>query len=650
MASSSSSSSSSTTRKRKAPNTITVTPEENIEPDEQQRLENVLREITGAENVVIVENAAVPTASAEVFTVRVPRPNDDLGLKIIRFRISPPGDGKSQLDQHFGHIKRLRDRNLNRGQEGINKADNAKEMATLIYNTGNGMRQTSGHVIAFDRKNTHKKDPSLPSRVKKIMTVTKEIERLPNGDLVFREHTGFGNGIVLAFEDQEMLWTSDIALKGAVPALAYTTVAIPSAGDTKLVQYARTIKSEKTREIEQSNKIQKKTARLMYIEKQSAIQSTTATGQALFGLHRCNVTNANGAMCTAVYTRSRGLEKHTSKNTHTFPSAFNVTPELAVGDFATSPAAMAAAYSTVNVRPAGIEHRVEMLLKSRNDNMQRTIVSAQYTGNARTGMEKKKIVYKTMIQIQELKDMYMEGVSSSGKTVTPEVAYERMKTRVTTDGIRFYSKSSENGELLNVNQIKQYFSKLHSAYNKNKNGNGSGASEGRRKRQKKTLEESSALTKGVLKGLNAATVELLLPTIPTFGVLARMKNELVNAAAHLLGSNLASATQKLLTWREAAREKLNIPPYVEEEQRVGGEEEDVGVVEMTIPVEEGKEGEGETVAMEEEEETIEEWDPNKVYAKGDVIDWDGTIWRALVDEPNESEEDWGKVELEDEGE
>ena len=83
--------------------------------------------------------------------------------------------------------------------------------------------------------------------------------------------------------------------------------------------------------------------------------------------------------------------------------------------------------------------------------MQRTIVSAQYTGNARTGMEKKKTVYKTMIQIQELKDMYMEGVSSSGKTVTPEVAYERMKTRVTTDGIRFYSKSSENGELLNVN-------------------------------------------------------------------------------------------------------------------------------------------------------------------------------------------------------
>jgi hypothetical protein len=644
--SSSSSSSSTSPRKRKAPpNTITVTPEENIEPDERQRLENVLREITGAENVVIVENAAVPPATAEVFTVRVPRPNDDLGLKIIRFRISPPGDGKSQLDQHFGHIKRLRDRNLNRGQEGINKADNAHEMATLIFNTGNGITQTTGHVIAFNRRNTHKKDPSLPSRIKKIMTVTKEIERLPNGDLVFREHTGFGNGIVLSVKDQEMLWTNDIALKGAVPALAYTTVAIPSAGDTKLVQYARTIKSEKTREIEQSKKLQKKTARLMFIEKQSAIQSSTASGQALFGLHRCNVTNANGAMCTAVYTRSCGLKKHTSKNTHTFPSAFNVTPELAVGNFASSPDALAAAYSTVNVRLTGIADRVELLLKSRNDNMQRTIVSAQYPGNARTGMEKKKIVYKTLIQIQELKAMYMEGVNSSGKTVTPEVAYERMKTKVTVDGIRFYSKSSENGELLNVNQIKQYFSKLHSAYNKNKDG--SSASDGRRKKQKRTLDESSTLTEGVLKGLGAATVQLLLPTIPTFGALARMKNELVNAAAHVLGSNLAKATQKLLTWREAAREKLNMPPYVEEEGRGGGEEEDVGVIEMTVPVEEG---ESATVAMEEEEETIEEWNAYTVYAKGDVIDWDGTIWKALVDEPTESEEDWGKVELEDEGE
>ena len=87
-----------------------------------------------------------------------------------------------------------------------------------------------------------------------------------------------------------------------------------------------------------------------------------------------------------------------------------------------------------------------------------------YRGSARTGMEKKKIIYKTDIQKKSLLDMYMEGVRSSGSTVTAEAAHERMKCKLTNDGLRFYSSTSGNGVLLSVNQIKQYFSTLHKAY------------------------------------------------------------------------------------------------------------------------------------------------------------------------------------------
>ena len=72
------------------------------------------------------------------------------------FSISPPGDGKSLLDQHFGHLKGRRDKNLDRGEEGKNKADNAYQTATPIFDTGNGIRQTKAWVVTFDRKQTHR--------------------------------------------------------------------------------------------------------------------------------------------------------------------------------------------------------------------------------------------------------------------------------------------------------------------------------------------------------------------------------------------------------------------------------------------------------------------------------------------------------------
>ena len=88
--------------------------------------------------------------------MRVPNASDELGLKIICFRISPPGDGKSLLDQHFGHLKGRCDKNLDCGEEGKNKADNAYQTATPIFDTGNGIRQTKAWVITFDRKQTHR--------------------------------------------------------------------------------------------------------------------------------------------------------------------------------------------------------------------------------------------------------------------------------------------------------------------------------------------------------------------------------------------------------------------------------------------------------------------------------------------------------------
>jgi len=183
----------------------------------------------------------------------------------------------------------------------------------LIYDTGSGLRNTVASVITFDRTHTHNKDPTLPARLKKLMTVVKEIKRLPNGDLIFREHTGFGRGIILTAAQQETMWSTDPNLKHAVPQLVYTIVDVPSAADTAQVQHARTIKSDKIKKEKKKKELEEKGGRKKYLEEQQSIQMNTASAQTADGLHRCCKKNDVGAQCVHVFTHAQGLENHLKK-------------------------------------------------------------------------------------------------------------------------------------------------------------------------------------------------------------------------------------------------------------------------------------------------------------------------------------------------
>jgi hypothetical protein len=666
---------------KKKPAPRVAVPDQDLDASEQERLQATLRKVTGTEvYVVLPETPNTNTCTTEdgadedfeatetiAITLRVPDASDELGLKIIVFRISAPGEGKSLLDQHFGHVKGVRDRNLNRGEDGKDKADDACETAQLIYNTGSGLRNTVASVITFDRKLTHNKDPTLPARLKKLMTVIKEIKRLPNDDLIFREHTGFGRGIILTAAQQETMWSTDANLKHAVPQLVYTIVDVPSAADKEQVQHARTIKSDKIKKEKKKKELEEKGARKKYLEKQQSIQKNTASAQTAGGLHRCCKTNAVGAQCVDVFTHAKGLENHLKKKTHRFTSAFNVTPLLAVANYATNAAGLQSAYDSFTSRPNDVASRVELLKTVKCMNAPRKYRTPTYRGNARTGMEKKKIIYKTDIQKKSLLDMYMEGVRSSGSTVTAEAAHERMKCKLTNDGLRFYSSTSGNGVLLSVNQIKQYFSTLHKAYT---TGGGSGV--GSSKKKKETLSKESALKSGVLKGLGAATVKFLLPTVPTFKVLAEMTNQDVCSAALLFGKNLSTSTKKVLAWRSLACEKFDILLNVEE---VDNDENNVEEVDNDENNEAGDNNGGNNATNDGDlvsnggaggnndsndsssgsgggggggnssrKEKINEWDSAITYKKGDIIYYnaDGVreYYKAKDDGAGEDFEEW----------
>jgi len=60
-----------------------------LEPDDQQRLQTVLRALTGQSNVVIIDTSdtnVAADANVIAVTVRVPNASDELGFKIICFR------------------------------------------------------------------------------------------------------------------------------------------------------------------------------------------------------------------------------------------------------------------------------------------------------------------------------------------------------------------------------------------------------------------------------------------------------------------------------------------------------------------------------------------------------------------------------------
>ena len=572
--------------------------------------------------------------------MRVPNASDELGLKIICFRISPPGDGKSLLDQHFGHLKGRCDKNLDCGEEGKNKADNAYQTATPIFDTGNGIRQTKAWVITFDRKQTHKTDPNLPARLKKLMTVIKEISRAPNGDLLFREHTGFGRGIVINMEDQATMWSNVPHLKGAVPVTKYTTVSVPAAGETKLVQHARSIKGEITKKKEKDDKLKKKTRRKQYLEKCSSIQSTTASGQIAAGMHRCCVTNNVGARCINLYCSEAGLAKHLERisrgiGCHHFPSAFNKKPENVVGNFASDPATLFAAFENLRARPANAAERVKLIEKATNMTAERTFRSSRYPGNARSGMEKQERIYKTEIQKKALLEMYMEGVTDSGKTVTAETAYDRMRNKLTASGVRFYSRSTGNGILLSVLQIKAYFGSLHSAYKKQ--GHNKATVPPPSKKTKVTKE--STLAPGIIAGLGKVTVEHLVATVPTFEHLATLKRNDIITAANLIGNNLAAGIQKITKWRELCQERFQIDPIVEDSEDDAEENDDE---------EEENANSDELVATSNDGDDIgelyNEWDTaDQPYSKDDIVRYDGELFIALKDQPGEDWNNWDEM-------
>ena len=119
----------------------------------------------------------------------VPDPSDELALRIVSFRVSPPGEGKSLLNQHFGHIRKLRDRNLNRGEEG-SVASDADSTGHLIYGMGKGSPNTE--AIVFDREKSHNKNPLVTPLVNKLMSRVKEIKVASDGSLLLCENSGSG--------------------------------------------------------------------------------------------------------------------------------------------------------------------------------------------------------------------------------------------------------------------------------------------------------------------------------------------------------------------------------------------------------------------------------------------------------------------------
>jgi len=100
-------------KKRPAPRD--AVPDQDLDASEQERLQATLREVTGTEVCVVLPETPNTTEDGAdedfeatetiAITLRVPDASDELGLKIIVFRISAPGEGKSLLDQHFGHVK-----------------------------------------------------------------------------------------------------------------------------------------------------------------------------------------------------------------------------------------------------------------------------------------------------------------------------------------------------------------------------------------------------------------------------------------------------------------------------------------------------------------------------------------------------------------